>query len=94
MADGKSPLDLLREVIGPDWYWKNRDKIHSMPVPENIGRLGFAVPERHTTSPLLEIGCYRTSKGGWYKTKHGHLLPTAPWAVVSLVENGAADDPF
>jgi len=81
IADGKSPLDLLREILGSDWYWKNRDKIHSMPIPETVGPLGFTVPERYTTSPLLDIGAYRTSKGGWCKTTFLGESLTAAWHV-------------
>ncbi len=94
IADGKSPLDLLREVIGPDWYWKNRDKIHSMPIPENTVSLGFVLPERHTTSPLLDIGCYRTSKGGWCKTTWAGEPPAASWCISPAVDSEDSDDPF
>jgi hypothetical protein len=94
ISEGKSPLDLLREIIGPRWYWENRDKIHSMPVSPADGVFGFIVPEGYTTSPLLEIGAYRTRKGGWIKTTHGKLPPAAPWYVAPIVVENVTDDPF
>jgi hypothetical protein len=94
IAEGKSPLDLLRKILGSDWYWKNRDKIHSMPVPEPVGPSGFTVPESHTTSPLLEIGAYRTAKGDWVKVSHGGLAPAVNWFIGPLRENESCDEPF
>jgi hypothetical protein len=94
IADGKCPLDLLRLHLGSDWYWRNRDKINSMPIAEAVGSLGFTVPERYTTSPLCEIGTYRTAKGGTSKTIFSELPPTASWYVAPLDDSDVIGDPF